>query len=101
MRLLSRLGERERTRLEQTVAAYREALKEFTQERVPLQWAMSTGNQGVAMMIIAKRKEDPVMAARHFSRSRQHWKSHAPADMRRMLLITKRACPRPRHYSVG
>jgi hypothetical protein len=24
---------------------------------------MSTGNQGVAMMIIAKRKEDPVMAA--------------------------------------
>jgi hypothetical protein len=31
------------------VAAYRAALEERTRERVPLDWAVSTGNQGVAM----------------------------------------------------
>jgi len=38
------LGERESgtARLEQAVAAYDEALKEWTRERVPLQWAMPT-----------------------------------------------------------
>jgi hypothetical protein len=29
---------------------------------VPLDWATSTGNQGVAMMHLAERKKDPVMA---------------------------------------
>ena len=46
------LGERESgtAKLEEAVAAYREALKEWTRERVPLDWAMSFGNQGVALM---------------------------------------------------
>jgi hypothetical protein len=54
------LGARESgtARLEEAVAAYRDALKEFTRERVPLQWAMSTGNQGVTLGIPAERRGD-------------------------------------------
>ncbi|MBO0734319.1 MAG: hypothetical protein J2P49_08400 [Methylocapsa sp.] len=61
---LSSLGERESgtARLEEAVSAYRNALKEWTQERVALDAAMSTGNQGVAMMLLAERKNDPAMA---------------------------------------
>jgi hypothetical protein len=40
-------------RLEEAVAACRDALKERTRERVPLDWAMSLGNQGVAMILLA------------------------------------------------
>ena len=42
-------------RLEEAVTAYRAALEEGTRERVPLDWAMSMGNQGVALMLIAER----------------------------------------------
>ena len=43
---LSTLGERESgtARLEEAVAAYRDALKEWTRERVPLDWAMTQNN---------------------------------------------------------
>jgi hypothetical protein len=45
------LGQRESetARLEEAVAAYRAALEERTRERVPLYWAESLGNQGVAL----------------------------------------------------
>ena len=58
------LGEREggTARLEEAVATYREALKEDTRERVPLQWAMDTGNQGVALMLLAERSGDAKLA---------------------------------------
>ena len=48
---LWRLGERESgtARLEEAVAAYREALKESTRERVPLDWAMTQNNLGIAL----------------------------------------------------
>jgi tetratricopeptide (TPR) repeat protein len=48
---LSRLGERETgtMRLEEAVTAYRDALKERTHERVPLQWAMTQMNLGNAL----------------------------------------------------
>jgi len=54
------LGEREsgKARLEQAVAAYDEALKEYTREWMPLDWAMSTGNQGIALMLLAERIGD-------------------------------------------
>jgi hypothetical protein len=42
------------------VAAYRAVLEERTRERVPLQWAASTGNERCAMMVIADR--DAVLA---------------------------------------
>ncbi len=58
------LGERESgtARLEEAVAAYREALQELTRTRVPRQWAASTGNQGVALMVLAERRGDAKMA---------------------------------------
>jgi hypothetical protein len=54
---LLRLGERESgtARLEQAVAAYDEALKEWTRDRVPLDWAMTQNNRGKAMAEIARR----------------------------------------------
>jgi hypothetical protein len=61
---LWRLGERESgtARLEEAVAAYRDALKETTRERVPLDWAMSFGDEGVALMLLAERRRDAAMA---------------------------------------
>jgi hypothetical protein len=61
---LRALGERERgtARLEASIAAFSEALKVRTQDSVPLDWAMSMGDQGVAMMLLAKRRNDPEMA---------------------------------------
>ena len=40
------------------IAAYRAALEELTRERVPLNWAKSFGNEGVALMLIAERTRD-------------------------------------------
>ncbi len=43
-------------RLDETVPAFREALQENIRERVPLDWAMTTGNQGAALKLLAKRQ---------------------------------------------
>jgi hypothetical protein len=61
---LRTLGERESgtAKLEEAVVAYREALKERTRERVPLDWARSFGSEGVTLMILAERRGDAVMA---------------------------------------
>jgi hypothetical protein len=47
------LGQRESgtARLEEGVTAYRDALKEYTRERVPLDWAMTQNNLGNALRI--------------------------------------------------
>jgi hypothetical protein len=50
------------SRLEEAVAAYRAALEERTRERVPLDWAATFGNQGLAMMVIADRTNDGALA---------------------------------------
>ena len=54
---LLRLGEREsRTaRFEEAIAAYREALKENTRERVPLEWAMTSMDLGSALVLLGER----------------------------------------------
>ena len=44
------------------MAAFRAALAERTRERVPLDWAVSTGNQGIAMRVLAERTGDLAMA---------------------------------------
>jgi hypothetical protein len=49
-------------RLDETVPACREALQELIRERVPLQWAAATGNQGVALMALAERRGGAEMA---------------------------------------
>lgn len=55
---LQTLGERESGtgRLEEAVAAYREALKEWTRERVPLDWAATQNNLGNALQTLGARE---------------------------------------------
>jgi tetratricopeptide (TPR) repeat protein len=55
---LEKLGERESgtARLEEAVAAYREALKERTRERVPLDWAATQNNLGNALDGLGERE---------------------------------------------
>ena len=55
---MSRLGERESgtARLEEAVTAYRAALTEQTRERVPLYWAGTQNNLGVALRTLGERE---------------------------------------------
>ena len=46
----------DRKYLDESVAAYREALKEYTRERVPLQWARTQSNLGIALSILGERE---------------------------------------------
>ncbi|HWY48447.1 MAG TPA: hypothetical protein VNX70_13760 [Bryobacteraceae bacterium] len=61
---MTTLGERESStaKLDEAVTAYREALKERTRERAPLDWAISTGQQGVTLMYLAQRKRNAALA---------------------------------------
>ena len=43
-------------KLEKSVAAYREALKERTRERVPLDWAMTQTGLGNALLRLGERE---------------------------------------------
>ena len=55
-----RLGEQESgtDRLERAVAAYREALKVFTREHTPLDWARVQGNLGSTFSMLGERQGD-------------------------------------------
>jgi tetratricopeptide (TPR) repeat protein len=55
---LSILGERDSgtARLEEAVQAYRDALLEFTRERVPRDWAMTQNNLGNALQTLGNRE---------------------------------------------
>jgi hypothetical protein len=57
---LSTLGAREpgTARLEEAVAAYRDALTEGTRDRVPLDWAFTMENLGLAQMALGERTAD-------------------------------------------
>jgi tetratricopeptide (TPR) repeat protein len=69
---LSTLGERESgtDRLDEAVTVYREALKELTRARVPLQWATTQNNLGTALWTLGEREggtarlEEAVLAYR-------------------------------------
>jgi tetratricopeptide (TPR) repeat protein len=65
---IQRLGERERgsERLEEAVAAYRDALKERIRERVPLDWAISLSNQGRALMLLSCRTKSGAVGQKAF-----------------------------------
>jgi tetratricopeptide (TPR) repeat protein len=75
---LATLGERESdtARLEEAVAAYREALKEMTREHVPLDWATTQNNLGAALTRLGQREsgtarlEEAVAAYRDALRER-------------------------------
>jgi len=55
---LAAIGERESgtARLEAAVAAFSEALKEMTRERVPLDWAATQNNLGIALCVLGSRE---------------------------------------------
>src|SRR5262249_22260725 len=55
---LTRLGERESGtgKLEDALAAFREALKERTRERVPLEWATTQSNMGMTFVRLGERE---------------------------------------------
>src|SRR5262249_59059345 len=55
---LSSLGERESgtARFEEAVAAYREAVKEWTRERMPLDWAQTQSNLGNTLSNLGQRE---------------------------------------------
>ena len=56
MRLCSSVSVESGTaRLEEAVAAYREALKENTRERVPLEWAKTQWGLGAALVLLGGR----------------------------------------------
>ncbi len=48
--------------LRQSVAAYRDALKERTRERVPLEWATTQNNLGTALQTLGVRGDDNALA---------------------------------------
>ena len=48
--------------LEAAVMAYRAALTEYKQDRVPLDWANTLGNEGGALLTLAGRTGDPARA---------------------------------------
>jgi hypothetical protein len=48
----------EASMLKEAIDTYEEALKEYTRERVPLQWALAIGNQGIARMLLAALTKD-------------------------------------------
>jgi tetratricopeptide (TPR) repeat protein len=57
-RALWRLGERESgtAKLEEAVAAFREALNELTRERVPLEWARTQGDLAITLARLGERE---------------------------------------------
>ncbi|MGA7450837.1 MAG: hypothetical protein WBW73_06015 [Rhodoplanes sp.] len=77
---MTRLGEREggTARLEEAVAAFREALKERTRERVPLQWATTQNNLGLALATLGEHENGTVrlveaVAAYHEALKERTW----------------------------
>ena len=77
---LRALGQREgeTTKLEEAVLAYREALKEATRERAPLQWATIQNNLGFALYRLGEREvgtakfEEAVFAYREALKEATH-----------------------------
>ncbi|MGH6817027.1 MAG: CHAT domain-containing protein, partial [Hyphomicrobiaceae bacterium] len=71
---LSRLGEGESgtARLQEAVQAYRDALKEYTREKVPLQWATTQNNLGNALQTLGER-ESGTARLDHLNEAKMAW----------------------------
>jgi tetratricopeptide (TPR) repeat protein len=61
-RPLFRIGEKEpgNERLNEAITAYREALKEYSRERAPLDWARTKMNLGAALEALGAREDGTV-----------------------------------------
>ena len=57
LQMLGKL-ENDTARLERAVAAYRDALKEYTRQRTPQDWAMTQNNIGNALATLGEREKD-------------------------------------------
>jgi exonuclease VII small subunit len=100
---LGALGERESgtARLEEAVAAYREALQEYSRARVPLEWAMTQNNLGLALGLLGGRESgtarlDEAAAAfrealQEFTRARATPVGHDPGESRDFARSPRRA----------
>jgi hypothetical protein len=60
--LLLGAGESRTVKLEEAVEAYREALQELTRARVPLDWAATQMNLGVALASLGARESGTAAA---------------------------------------
>ena len=88
-------------KLKEAVAAFNEALKEYTRDRAPLYWAMTTGNQGVVLLRLANAKKMRKRPRQRFDRSTQRAKSCAPAATRRTRHFTNPARSRCERLSTA
>jgi hypothetical protein len=70
------IGDRESgtAKLEEAIAAYREALKERTCECVPLDWAASFGDQGITLLRLAERTKTQRRPRQRTYKLRRRWK---------------------------
>src|SRR5262249_58802400 len=77
---LWRLGERETgtTKLEEAIAAYREALKERTRGRTPREWAVTQNNLGIALFRLGERESGTRKLEEAIAAYREALKEHTP-----------------------
>jgi tetratricopeptide (TPR) repeat protein len=77
---LFRLGERGSgtAKLEEAIAAYREALKERTRERVPREWAVAQNNLGIALFRLGERESGTAKLEAAIAAYREALKQHTP-----------------------
>jgi tetratricopeptide (TPR) repeat protein len=59
--------------LEEAVAAYRNALQEYTRERVPLDWAMTQNNLGNALRTLGEREKDATSICEALGKQLMAW----------------------------
>ena len=75
-------GRAGRQRLEEAVAAYRDALKEQTRERVPLDWARTHMNLGNALTTLGERENDPAKLKQAIAAHREALKENTRERVR-------------------
>ena len=79
---LRTLGERESgtALLEEAVSAYRDALKEWTRERVPLDWATTQNNLGTALATLGERESGTERCSKSGHRLSRRARRNGPAS---------------------
>jgi len=94
------LGERESgtARLEEAVAAYRDALKERTRERVPLQWAATQNNLGTALSTLGARESGTARLEEAVAAYRDALKERTRERVPLQWACSSRRFPRQRHF---
>ena len=83
-------------KLEEAAVAFREALKERTRDRVPLDWARSFGNEGVALMLLAERRKDAAMAEAALSQINTAFETMRDGGLASNAAYYERQLPRAR-----